>query len=49
MYELVVIWSTGEKNVYEYKTEEAAEKAGQGMKIALGNQIEWWCVRKKVI
>lgn len=49
MYELVIIWANGEREIYEYKTEEAAEKGGQGVKMALGNQVAWWCVRKKVI
>ena len=48
MFELVVIFTCPrETKVYEYETEEAAREAEQGMKIALGNQIEWSCVRPK--
>ena len=47
MFELVVIWQSGDRDVYSYTTREAAEKAGSGMKMALGNQIAWWCVRKE--
>jgi hypothetical protein len=45
MYELVIIWDNGDKDVYEYPTREEAEKAELGMRIALGNQIAWSCVR----
>ena len=46
MYELVVIWSTGEKEVYTYHTEDRAEKAAQDMKMAFGSQISWTGVRR---
>lgn len=46
-YELVVIWSTGEKEIYEYKNEEEASEAAEGMKMALGNQIAWTGTRRK--
>lgn len=47
MYELVIIWSTGEKDVYQYTTREEAEKAELGMRMAFGNQIEWSGIREK--
>lgn len=47
-YELVIIWTTGEKDTYEYDTREAAEKSGRNMKMALGNQIAWYGTRQKV-
>lgn len=47
-HELVVIWSNGEKDVYEYPTRDKAEFAGIGMETALGNQVAWWCVRVKL-
>lgn len=48
MFELVVIWSSGEKDIYEYQTEERAEAAGKGMKLAFGNQIAWFGTRRVV-
>ena len=45
-YELVVIWATGEKDIFSYNSREEAEKAGAGMLTALGNQIDWYGVRK---
>lgn len=47
MFELVIIWETGEKSIYEYATSERAEQAEKDMKLANGNQISWSCVRKK--
>lgn len=41
MYKLIVIWETGEKQVYAYKTEAEAEKAAQGFRMAFGKQVEW--------
>ena len=47
-YELVIVWETGEKEVYEYATQEEANIIMQGYKTAFGNQL--WCgTRKKVI
>lgn len=48
MYELIIIWSNGSKDVYEYPTENEAERAELGMRTALGNQIDWSCVRPKL-
>ena len=47
-YELVVVWDNGDKDVYGYDSEEEALKAGHGMKMALGNQIKWFGVRRRV-
>lgn len=46
-YELVVVWANGEKDVYEYETREQAERGGENMKMALGNQIAWCGTRRK--
>ena len=47
-YELVVVWSNGDKNVYSnYPLEEMAENSGKSMKMAFGNQITWWGVRRQ--
>ena len=48
MFELVIIWSTGEKEVYGYDTEARAEDAGQNMKMVFGNQISWYGVRRAI-
>lgn len=41
---LVVIWETGEKQMWDYRTEEEARAAERGMRIANGNQISWTSV-----
>lgn len=46
MYELVIIWSNGDKDVYTYATEEEAEQGGRGMVMALGSQVAWCGVRR---
>lgn len=48
MYELVIIWSTGEKEVCRYDTESRAMEAGEGMQMAFGAQVSWWCVRRNM-
>lgn len=47
MFELVIVWSDGNKNIYEYNSQEEAEQAGANMKMALGNQIVWFGTRQK--
>ena len=47
-WELVVVWSNGDKDIYEYDTEAQAEKAGRGMKMGNGNQIEWYGTRPQM-
>lgn len=44
-WELVIVWSDGSKNIYEYDEEGEAKRGGENMRFALGEQIEWWCVR----
>lgn len=48
MYELVIIWTAGEPNIYEYATLEDATQAGENMRMAFGNQIEWLGIRRKI-
>ena len=48
MYELVIIWDNGDKDIYEYLTEKEAERGELGMRMAFGNQISWSCVRQKL-
>lgn len=49
MYELIVLWSTGEKDVFEYETEEEAMRGADRMRMAFGKQITWTGVRKSTI
>ena len=46
-YELIVIWQSGEKDIYPYESEDAAEKGKANMKMAFGNQISWMGINKK--
>lgn len=48
MYELVIIWQDGDKEIYQYDTEDRANRAGREMRFAFGNQISWYGVRKAV-
>jgi hypothetical protein len=48
MYELVIVWTSGDTDIYEYATESEAREAGFGMKKAFGNQIEWYGTRRKI-
>ena len=41
MYRLVIVWFTGEKETYDYKTRTDAENAENGFLLAFGNQIQW--------
>ena len=42
MFELVIVWSNGERQVFGgYKTREAAEAAGDGYREAFGEQVAW--------
>lgn len=45
-YELVVVWNSGEKEVFSYKTEYLANKAKTNMEKVFGSQL-WACVREK--
>ena len=46
MYELIIIWTDGDKNVYPYQTEEEARHGERNMRMAFGNQVSWAGVRK---
>lgn len=47
MFELVVVWYDGTKDVYDYDKRADAERAELGMRVALGTQIQWSGVREK--
>lgn len=46
MFLLKIVWETGEKESYIYKTEEEAESAGRNFKQAFGNQVSYYVSRK---
>lgn len=48
MFELVIVWSTGDKEIYTYETEQAAETAAENFRIAFGSQVCWTGVRHKL-
>ena len=48
-YELVVVWDTGGTNIWVYDTWEEADQAGRNMRIALGDQVFWYGVRRKAV
>ena len=41
MYELVIIWSTGEKEIVICKDEAECERAAANMRMAFGAQVAW--------
>ena len=47
VYELVVIWETGEKEVYDHMTEEEAQRSLKHMQFVFGKQISWMGIRKR--
>lgn len=48
MWELVIIWNGGDKDITAFETKEEAEKAEINMRMAFGNQVDWSCVRRKI-
>ena len=44
--ELIIIWETGEKEIYSYATEEEAETACKELKMIFGCQISWAGTRR---
>ena len=47
MYELIIVWITGEKETFLYDSDIEAEAAGRGMRKAFGGQISWLGVDRK--
>ena len=47
-YKSVIIWSTGEKQVYEYETYTDAVNGEDSMRMAFGNQIQWSGIIRKI-
>ena len=46
MYELVIVWNDGNKEIYAYGNRTEAEEGKRNMEIAFGSQV-WCCVREK--
>jgi hypothetical protein len=46
-YELVVIWDSGEKDVYDYETYEAAKRGEASMRMIFGCQIAWTGINER--
>lgn len=47
MYELVIVWDDGTKQIFEYDTRTEAVEALSGYQMAFGRQV-WGCVRRKI-
>lgn len=46
-YEVIIIWCTGEKEVFGVQTEERGHEVVNDMKCAFGSQISFACVNKR--
>lgn len=46
-YELIIIWSTGEKTIEVCSSKEQAEEGEKNYKMAFGGQISWTGIREK--
>ena len=46
MYELVMVWEDGDKEIHSYKNREEAENGKRNVEMAFGTQV-WCCVREK--
>ena len=45
-FELIVVWYTGEKDIYPYDSYESAKKGEANMRMVFGNQISWTGMNK---
>lgn len=48
LWELVVKYDDGEVRIYEYSSEERAEKGKRHIETALGNQVSWSGIRQQM-
>lgn len=48
IYELVLIWADGDKNIFTYSSEDEAKQAEENMLRAHGNQISWTGIRRQL-
>ena len=47
MYELIIVWYTGEIEKYTYKTIEKARAIESGFLMAFGGQVSFTCINEK--
>ena len=47
MYELMIIWDSGERETFAYDTLEEAEKHEREFKMVFGGQIRWSAVQRR--
>lgn len=47
LYQLVIVWESGEREIYEYASRESAIEVQIGMQNAFGKQIGWMGIREK--
>lgn len=47
MYELIILWETGEKETHLFDTLEEAEQGAHNMKMAFGRQVAWTGINEK--
>ena len=45
--ELVIIWTDGTRNIYDYDTYDDAKEGYSNLYMAFGEQINWYCIRPK--
>lgn len=48
-YELIIVWTSGEKESHFYHNREFADLARDNMLMVFGNQIEWIGITKEII
>ena len=48
-FELILTYDDFSTDMYEYDTREDAERAGEGVEMACGGQLRWWCVRPQLV
>jgi len=48
-HELIIIWSDGSVDRYNYATEEEARRCENNFKLAFGNQVSWTGLVHKLV
>lgn len=49
VYDLIIIWDTGEKENHKYNSYEKAQEIETGFKKAFGSQIQYTCINRRFI
>ena len=47
LYELIIVWDTGEKDKYTYETIEKAREIESGFYTSFGKQVVFSCINEK--